>query len=71
VLDPNYLTVGWGNAGVPQPCEAHAGAFGALMYGRGQDFNWATLAIAWLLVFAIGMAIYFLPIARLLGSLAE
>jgi hypothetical protein len=41
------------------------------MYGRGQSSGWAALAVAWLVTFAIGMAIYFLPIARLLDSLAE
>jgi hypothetical protein len=42
---------------------------GALMYGWGQSFSWAALAVAWLLTFAIGIAIYFLPVARLLDSL--
>jgi len=41
------------------------------MYGWGQRFNWAALAVAWLLTFAIGIAFYFLPIARLLDSLTE
>jgi hypothetical protein len=53
-----------------RPCAADPGAFGALMYG-GQGFDWATLAVAWFLTFAIGIAIYFLPIARLLESLTE
>jgi len=44
---------------------------GALMYGWGQSFNWAALAVAWLLTFAIGIAIYFLPVTRLLDSLTE
>ena len=44
---------------------------GALMYGWGQSFSWAALTVAWLLTFAIGIAVYFLPVARLLDSLAE
>jgi hypothetical protein len=59
------------NAGCARPCAAHPGAFGALMYVWGQGFNRAALAVAWLLTFAIGIAIYFLPIARLLDSLTE
>jgi hypothetical protein len=43
----------------------------ALMYGWGKGLNWAALAAAWLLTFVIGIAIYFLPIARLLDSLTE
>ena len=35
------------------------GAFGAPMYGWGQAFSWATLVLAWLMAFAIGIAIYF------------
>ena len=46
-------------------------AFGALMYGWGQVFSWATLVLAWLMAFAIGIAIYFIPMARLLDSLTE
>jgi hypothetical protein len=41
------------------------------MYEWGQVFNWAALGVAWLLTFAIGMAIYFLPIVRLLDGLTE
>jgi hypothetical protein len=41
------------------------------MYGWGQSFDWAALAFAWLVACAIGLAIYFLPIARLLDSLTE
>ena len=37
----------------------------------GQAFSWATLVLAWLMAFAIGIAIYFFPIARLLDSLTE
>jgi hypothetical protein len=36
----------------------------------GQAFSWVTLVLAWLMAFAIGIAIYF-PIARLLDSLIE
>jgi hypothetical protein len=32
---------------------------------------WALIALAWVMTAAIGIAIYFLPIARLLDSLAE
>jgi hypothetical protein len=39
---------------------AHLRAFGALMHGWSQVLNWAALGVAWLLTFAIGMAIYFL-----------
>ena len=56
---------------VPEVARAHPGAFGAVMYGWGQALKWAALAVAWLLTFAIGIAIYFLPIARLLDSLTE
>ncbi len=41
------------------------------MDGWGQGFDWAALAVAWLMAVAIGMAIYFFPIARLLDSLTE
>jgi hypothetical protein len=41
------------------------------MYGWGQVFSWATLVLAWLMAFAIGIAIYFIPMARLLDSLTE
>jgi hypothetical protein len=41
------------------------------MNGRGRGLDWAPLAVAWLVTFAIGMTVYFLPIARLLDSLAE
>jgi hypothetical protein len=37
----------------------------------GHAFNGAELAIVWLLTVAIGIAIHFLPIARLLGGLIE
>ena len=40
------------------------------MYG-GSGFDWATLVFAWLTALAIGLAIYFLPIARLLNSLTR
>jgi len=39
------------------------------MYEWGQAVSWATLALGWLMAFAIGIAIYLLPIARLLDSL--
>jgi hypothetical protein len=54
-----------------QTLRAQPGAFGALMYGWGKGLDWAALAVAWLLTFVIGLAIYFLPIARLLDSLTE
>jgi hypothetical protein len=41
------------------------------VYEWEQRHGWAALAFAWLLTFAIGMAVYFLPIARLLDSLAD
>jgi hypothetical protein len=41
------------------------------MYGWGQALSWATLMFAWLMAFAVGIAIYFIPIARLLDSLTE
>ena len=50
---------------------AHPRAFGALMYGWGQVLDWAALGVAWLLTFAIGIAIHFLPMVRLLESLTE
>ena len=53
------------------PCAHSPRAFGALMYGWGQVLNWAALGVAWLLTFAIGIAIYFLPIVCLLDSLTE
>jgi hypothetical protein len=37
----------------------------------GQAFSWVTLVFAWLMAFAIGIAIYFFPIARLLDCLIE
>jgi hypothetical protein len=40
------------------------------MYGWEQSFNWAALARL-VAKFAIGIAIYFLPIAGLLDSLTE
>jgi len=43
----------------------------AQMYEWEQRHGWAALAYAWLLTFAIGMAVYFLPVARLFDSLAE
>jgi hypothetical protein len=46
-------------------------AFGALMYGWGQVLDWAALGIPWLLTFAIGIAIHFLPMMRLLDSLTD
>ena len=46
------------------------GRSGHLCMG-GTSFDWAALAVAWLMTFAIGIAIYFLPIARLLDSLTE
>ena len=49
----------------------HLPAFGALMYGWGQVLDWAALGVAWLLTFAIGIAIHFLPMVRLLESLTE
>ena len=33
------------------------------MCGWGQTFNWAAVAVAWSMAVAIGIAIYFLPIA--------
>ena len=48
---------------------AHPGAFGAPMWG--QAFSWVTLVLAWLMAFAIGIAIYFLPIVRLLDSFSR
>ena len=45
-------------------------AFGAAVYRWGKNFDWAALAFAWLMVCAIGMAIYFLPIARLFDIVA-
>jgi len=50
---------------------AHLRAFGALMYGWEQVLDWAALGVAWLLTFAIGIAIHFLPMVRLLESLTE
>ena len=50
---------------------AHLRAFGALMYGWGQVLDWAALGVAWLLTFAIGMAIHFFPIVRLLDGLTD
>jgi hypothetical protein len=41
------------------------------MYAWGQILNWAAVAVAWLITFAIGIAIYFLPIARLIGGLTD
>jgi hypothetical protein len=41
------------------------------MYVWGLVLDWAALAIVWLLMFAIGIAIYFVPIARLLDGLLE
>jgi hypothetical protein len=41
------------------------------MYAWGQILNWAAVAVAWLITFAIGIAIYFLPIAQLLGGLTD
>ena len=41
------------------------------MHEWGQSFDWAALAFAWLVACAIGLAIYFLPVARLLDSLTE
>jgi hypothetical protein len=47
------------------------GRSGHLVYRWGQSFDWAALAFAWLTALAIGLAIYFLPIARLLDTLTE
>ena len=41
------------------------------MHRWGKSFDWAGLGFAWLMACAIGMAIYFLPIARLFDSLTE
>ena len=68
LFEPN---TGSGISAVCQLCAAHTGAFGALMHGWGQSFDWAALAFAWLVACAIGLAIYFLPVARLLDSLTE
>jgi hypothetical protein len=45
------------------------GRSGHFMYVWGHALNWARLAIVWLLTVAIGIAIHFLPIARLLDGL--
>jgi hypothetical protein len=50
---------------------AHLGRSGHFMYVWGHAFNWAELAIVWLLAVAIGIAIHFLPIARLFGGLIK
>ena len=47
------------------------GRSGHFMSVWGHVLNWTELAIVWLLTFAIGMAIYFVPIARLLDGLIE
>jgi hypothetical protein len=41
------------------------------MYVWGHAFNWAGLAVVWLLTVAIGIAIHFLPVAQLLEGLME
>jgi hypothetical protein len=49
---------------------SHAWAFGAFsMYAWGHALGWAELVIAWILTVAIGIAIHFVPIARLLDGL--
>jgi hypothetical protein len=47
------------------------GVLGHVMQVWGNVLNWTELAIVWLLTFAIGIAIYFVPIARLLDGLLE
>ena len=47
------------------------GVRGTFMHKWGQTSSWAALAFAWLMAFVIGIVIYFVPIARLLGSLTE
>ena len=46
-------------------------AYGALMARWGRVSDWAQLAFVWLMMTAIGVAIYFLPITRLLESFVE
>jgi hypothetical protein len=41
------------------------------MHVWGHAFDWAGLAVVWLSTVAIGIAIYFLPIAGLLDGLIE
>jgi hypothetical protein len=41
------------------------------MNAWGHAFNGAEFAIVWLLMVAIGIAIHFVPIARLLGGMIE
>ena len=50
---------------------ASSGVRGTSMQVWGHVLGWTELAIVWLLTFAIGIAIYFVPIARLLDGLIE
>jgi hypothetical protein len=56
----------WGCQGV-----GTLGRSGHFMSVWGHVLNWMELAVVWLLTFAIGIAIYFIPIARLLDGLIE
>jgi hypothetical protein len=47
---------------------ARPGRSGHFMNVWGHAFNWAALAIVWLSTVAIGIAIHFLPVARLLDG---
>src|ERR1700733_12403383 len=50
---------------------ARLGRSGHFMYVWGHLLNWTELAIVWLFAFAIGIAVYFVPIARLLDGLVD
>jgi hypothetical protein len=68
---PQLISGGGGKHGCVKPLRHAEGVRGTCVWAGGQSANWAALGVAWLIAFAIGIAIYFLPIARLLDSLTE